>query len=147
MTKRYTLGFLFSTTGDTVMLKLKQRPEWQKNHWNGVGGHIEQLESPMQCIAREFNEETKCALDVAPPEWQPVCMISGEGWEMFVFYAMHERIYAFLPVDNEVLGWFRVDQIPPNIIPNVAWMVPMCLSLGRGERAAGFRIHEMERWV
>ena len=37
---RYVVGFVFNKSKTEVMLIEKQRPLWQKNHFNGIGGHI-----------------------------------------------------------------------------------------------------------
>lgn len=55
--EKYTVGFLFSENRDWVVLIKKERPHWQKGLLNGVGGHIEEGETPKECFIREFEEE------------------------------------------------------------------------------------------
>ena len=51
----YTLCFL--TRGDEVLMLRRRRPPNQ-GLWNGVGGHIEPGEPPLQSVLREVREET-----------------------------------------------------------------------------------------
>ena len=53
--KKYVVGFLFQ--GDKVALIQKNRPAWQKGKLNGIGGHIEENETPLSTVDREFFEE------------------------------------------------------------------------------------------
>jgi len=53
----FVLGFLFSPALDKVVLLRKNRPPWQKGYLNGVGGHVEQNESPLQAMNREAKRE------------------------------------------------------------------------------------------
>jgi 8-oxo-dGTP pyrophosphatase MutT (NUDIX family) len=55
---RYVLGFVFSQACDRVLLIWKNRPAWQKDKLNGIGGKIEAGETPKQAMEREFTEET-----------------------------------------------------------------------------------------
>jgi 8-oxo-dGTP diphosphatase len=59
MKKEYVLGFAFSRDKNHVVLIEKQRPDWQKGCFNGVGGKIElQDKKPVYAMIREFKEET-----------------------------------------------------------------------------------------
>ena len=39
---RYVLGFLFNPQHTSVVLVKKNRPDWQRGFYNGVGGHVEE---------------------------------------------------------------------------------------------------------
>ncbi len=52
---RYTLCFL--TRGDSVLMLHRQKPP-NLGFWNGVGGRLEQGETPRACMLREVREET-----------------------------------------------------------------------------------------
>ena len=56
--KHYTIGFVFNKAKDAVLLIKKRKPSWQAGYWNAPGGKIEQNETPLQAICREFREET-----------------------------------------------------------------------------------------
>jgi 8-oxo-dGTP diphosphatase len=63
--KNYVVGFMFCKEVDKIVLIKKNRPQWQKDQWNGVGGHIESYEKPMDAMIREFREESGVNCD----EW------------------------------------------------------------------------------
>lgn len=54
----YVLGFMFNLAESKVLLVWKNRPAWQAGKLNGVGGKIEEGETPIQAMNREFAEET-----------------------------------------------------------------------------------------
>jgi 8-oxo-dGTP diphosphatase len=58
MKKMFVCGFLFSADKKQVALIEKERPDWQKGYLNGIGGHIEKNEVPLDTMIREFEEET-----------------------------------------------------------------------------------------
>lgn len=53
---KYTLGFIRSESNHVLLLN-RQKAPWM-GRWNGVGGKLEQIESPYECIVRETFEET-----------------------------------------------------------------------------------------
>jgi 8-oxo-dGTP diphosphatase len=65
----YVLGFAFSRDGSHVVLIQKDRPEWQKGKYNGIGGKIEHNEVPSHAMWREFSEET--GVNIPPDHWIP----------------------------------------------------------------------------
>lgn len=64
---RYVAGFLMDDH-DRVVVVRKLRPRWQAGLLNGVGGKVEDGETPHEAMRREFREEA--GLDL-------------EGWERF----------------------------------------------------------------
>jgi len=84
----YVVAFLFSETLDNVWLIEKQKPEWQKGCLNGLGGKIEENESPMDAVIRELNEESGVLLQ--PSQLFEVGVMSGlnndnTGFKVHVF--------------------------------------------------------------
>lgn len=58
MNMNYVLGFMFSPDMERVVLIRKTKPEFQKGKLNGVGGKIEENETPIKAMIREFQVET-----------------------------------------------------------------------------------------
>jgi 8-oxo-dGTP diphosphatase len=55
----YVAGFLFDSKRENVVLIRKNKPEWQADKLNGVGGKIEDGEVPAAAMFREFTEEDR----------------------------------------------------------------------------------------
>jgi 8-oxo-dGTP pyrophosphatase MutT (NUDIX family) len=54
----YVLGIMFSENEKKVLVIWKSRPAWQVDKLNGIGGKIEEGETPIEAMHREFREET-----------------------------------------------------------------------------------------
>jgi 8-oxo-dGTP diphosphatase len=134
----YVLGFQFDQTGYKVVLIRKARPEWQAGLWNGIGGRVEQSESPEQAMLREFQEETGVPQDHS--FWQPLAII--DTWmrdRVFVFSSFTDQVEHVLSVTDESVDLFAVSALllmGVDTIYNVPWLVSMALSV-RGMRARG----------
>lgn len=82
----YTVGFaFFAHPNEQVQCLLirKNRPDWQKGKLNGVGGKIKEAESSMDCMIREFKEETD--VDTTKDDWKFVQRESGEGYQLDIY--------------------------------------------------------------
>lgn len=55
---QYVLGIMFSEDEERVLAIWKNRPDWQAGKLNGIGGKIEDGETPIEAMRREFREET-----------------------------------------------------------------------------------------
>jgi len=71
----YVLCFL--TRGEQVLMLERRRPPNQ-GLWNGVGGHIEPGETPLQACLREVREETGFVLPTA----RYAGLLTWEGFEI-----------------------------------------------------------------
>lgn len=60
--QEYSLCFIFNEDLDLVLLIQKNRPEWQKGFFNGIGGKFEKNETITECTLREIDEE--CGLKI-----------------------------------------------------------------------------------
>ena len=75
--KRMVLGFCFSDDKKSVVLIRKNRPVWQEGRFNGVGGKVEEGESDLDAMIREFREET--GVETFAFDWRPFCSFGGLG--------------------------------------------------------------------
>ncbi len=118
----YVVGFYY--LGSSVLLIRKNRPEWQKGKWNGVGGHIEAGETSVQAMRREFREET--GTDVSEKRWQNFAIYRGKGWEVH-FYRCEGSMDDVWPTTttDEAVGNFAFYELPLTAIPNLHWLIPM----------------------
>jgi 8-oxo-dGTP diphosphatase len=134
----YSTGFMFE--GTRVALILKQRPKWQRGRLNGVGGHIEEGETPAQAMAREFEEET--GFQTEPGDWKPLVVLSGDDFKVHFFYTWGELSLLETKTDEEIVVVPVSSVTVQNAIPNLTWLLPMAKSLTY-DRASHFEIHEV----
>ncbi len=124
---RYVLGFAFSSTHSDVLLVAKNRPAWQAGKLNGVGGKIENNESDLAAMHREFREET----NLKGFRWRKVVRMFGPGWEVVVFMATGDIHMHGNPTDEliRVYPSTMLGEISRSgqAIPNLAWLIPLCL--------------------
>lgn len=121
---RYVVGFALDEVGRVALIK-KNRPEWQAGKLNGIGGHVEEGEHPLDAMRREFREETGADLD---------------GWDLFVvmefpsaeiyFYRLRTSKYVLNALEtttDEFVGQYGQELLVPDsaIIPNLRWLIPL----------------------
>lgn len=128
---RYVLGFAFSKDLDEVVLIQKRKPVWQAGKWNGVGGKVEQGETSLEAMVREFKEET--TVETNQYEWTQFAVMSSTDWTIDVFYAVGEKFYDARTNTPE-----RVTMLPINYvfstletISNLAWLIPMAINAAK----------------
>jgi len=124
---RYVVGLHYVTKPDVVLLIRKTRPEWQNGKLNGVGGHIEIGESPIEAMRREFREEA--ALDILA--WRKFLVLSNEFFHITFFAHKGKRIEMpeIKSMTDEKLEWHPVRPLPDDTIPNLRWIVPLGLEM------------------
>ena len=118
---KYVVGFAFNEFETFVALILKARPNWQKGKFNGIGGHIEEGETPEQAMNREWMEETQ-ADEV---NWTLFCKLIGEEYEVYFYRGNTEIDHLESFSEGETIWRLPVDELPKNIIPNLNWLIPM----------------------
>lgn len=134
----YVAGFLFGVRLRDVVLIEKQKPDWQKGLWNGVGGKIEEGESPHEAMCREFMEEAGLFID----SWKRFCVLSGEWGCVHFFYATSKDLLGVKTVTNEKVAAFSLDWMPMTV-PNLAWLIPMAVNAANGrDSSSHFRVTE-----
>jgi 8-oxo-dGTP diphosphatase len=119
---RYVVGYLINSHTNEVCLIKKNRPPWQKGRLNGVGGHIEAGESPQEAMTREFFEEAGVTIN-----WRQFLVVTGNGYELFCFTAKTDNtnLMNIHTVTDEIIGWYSIESLPDNILPNLKWIIPM----------------------
>lgn len=85
--KLATLGYI-RKNGKTLMLhRVKKEDDMHKGKWNGLGGKIEDGETPEECMIREIKEE--CGLNAKNPLMKGILTFpqfsKGETWYVFLF--------------------------------------------------------------
>jgi 8-oxo-dGTP diphosphatase len=129
MKKMFVCGFLFSSDKKQVALIEKQRPDWQKGYLNGIGGHIEKDEVPMDAMIREFREETGLKFI----EWELICSELYDDAIVYYYKGFlspdYELKYLISKTTDEqpiIVSTENLDNI--KIIDNLRWLIPMALT-------------------
>lgn len=68
--KNFVVILLFSKTNDKILLVKRNKKPYQ-NCWNGIGGKIENNETPIEAAIRECKEETN--IDLTNPKLFVTC--------------------------------------------------------------------------
>lgn len=127
MKTNYVAGFMFDAARENVALIEKQKPDWQKGKLNGIGGKIEEGESPVQAMVREFEEETGCRETL----WRWYCDLKFQGATIHFFMCIGD-LSELCSMEGEQVRIVPVADIPRlNTIPNLRWLVPMAIDKDR----------------
>ncbi len=129
----YVVGFLFSHNLQQVALIRKTKPRWQRGRLNGIGGKIEELETPLQAMTREFREEAGGAAEQAP--WEEFAIeqaieandpaYKDTGFKVHFFCATGDLNSLQSQTEEKVevhfLDYFH--KIRGDLLPNIPWLV------------------------
>lgn len=130
--KFYVMGFIFDKAKENVLLIEKRKPDWQAGHWNGIGGKIKVIgnlseidPNPLAAMRRECREE----IGGFGHNWEHCLTFNCPGGTVFVFKAVsptEEIMYEQL--ETEQLEVWPVNALPDNVMANLKWIIPVCLS-------------------
>jgi 8-oxo-dGTP diphosphatase len=118
----YCLTFAFSDDNKEVALIKKNRPHWQSGKFNGIGGKVEFGEIPLEAMAREFYEET----GVSEFGFQKFATIDFSN-AIIHCYKININLKLLNSITDEEVYIFPVNDLPKNLVDDVAWMIPMCI--------------------
>lgn len=128
--KEYCLGFAFPSielANEEVVLIRKNKPDFQRGRLNGVGGKVENGETGLEAMVREFAEET--GVTTREFEWKHVCTFIIEDCHIHVFTSHHARFGACRTTEEEPVVIRDVSCLwSERKMENLAWLVPMCLT-------------------
>ena len=125
--KKYVLGFLFDEDFSEVILVRKKTQDWQHNLLNGPGGKVEEGESSLEAMEREFEEETGLKINT----WKFI-LYMGEPdiWNVDVFAAITNKDYLYkaTSMDYEPIVIMPVKEVLSriDIVENLSWIIPLC---------------------
>ncbi len=101
--KRYVVGFMFDSKMESVVMVKKNRPAWQAGLHNGIGGKIEDGETPVDAMVREFSEEA--GVESAAGMWAHVLTLRFPYAEVEFFACQNDEIFRTVKTctDEEVV--------------------------------------------
>lgn len=93
--------------GSTLMLhRIKKKNDMHEGKWNGLGGKLEQGETPEECVIREVREES--GLLIVKPRLHGFITFPAfdglEDWYVFLFTA-NDFTGSLIDSDEGVLKW------------------------------------------
>ncbi len=122
--KHYTLGFVV-ICGQVLLIQKKTGPAWMIGRYNGLGGHIEDDETPQECMYRELMEESGMPLKV--PAKEAFTFVSAGG-TVYVYLINVGIQFAVQDIDEGHLEWFDIANLPASACDNLQWMIPLLFS-------------------
>ena len=123
--QQYACGYLIGPDRRVVLIR-KNRPEWQAGRLNGVGGHVEPGETPVEAMRREFREETGLDVD----GWEHFATILWSTGETYFYrrFAADDLIDAVRTVTDEVIEVHPMEDTPWNDgVAALSWLLPLAL--------------------
>jgi len=146
----YVCGFLFNGDFTNVLLIRKKRPEWQAGLLNGVGGKVEDGETPYAAMEREFMEETGQFVGA----WKHFGKMKGftagcysKSFKVDYFGLQMDNISGFedfVSQTDELLEVIAVERLTPtrkDVVENVPWLVGLAIDSLKDGRPGFTIIH------
>lgn len=132
ISRDYVMGFLFDDNKEVVALIEKQKPDWMRGLWNGIGGKVEGSETAERAMRREFREEAGVDIN----NWKLFCTITGhngggdqtEDWFIHCFKAQSDGVFGVRTVESEIVKIFATDHLPRPLNSKVAWLIALAQS-------------------
>lgn len=124
----YVVGFVFNEDRNLVVLIEKRRPIWQKNSLNGVGGHIEIDELPIDAMIREFSQEAD--LNIPKDKWSLFATGVNESNsdKVYFFKAFVDLTGKIHTATDEPVYIIPIDQLKDyKKVYNLDWLIPLAL--------------------
>lgn len=124
--KHYVTGFMFSADFSQVALIEKRQPDWQAGLLNGIGGKIEENESAIAAMVREFEEET--SVKTTDQQWTLFAVIERPGHYIVNFFcSFTDAVFDVRTVEQERVLIVDSRELPKNVIFNLNWLIPMAM--------------------
>lgn len=128
----YVCGFMLKPAhaGTLGLFIEKNRPDFQKGKWNGIGGKIEVGERPIEAMVREFYEETGAI--TTGEDWTQTVILMTDSYTVYYYRAfVDEWPQGIHQTTDEALGYFLTDSILGGSVPvldNMKWILPLSMS-------------------
>jgi 8-oxo-dGTP diphosphatase len=127
MTQVYALGFAFDSKQENILLITKNRPAWQAGKWNGIGGKVEPGELPINCMIREFEEETGLRTEAA--QWSFITVLDNPHFVVHAYCMRSDDIFNAKTMTDEVVTCapVQLDLIRMHSLSNLSWLIGLAL--------------------
>ena len=128
--KKYVVAFLFTDSDlSNVWVIKKNKPEWQNGLLNGIGGKIEDGETPLVAMVRELKEEA--GVDITSEEMFSIGHMGGTNNDgsMFSVEIFTGITYKRLTTqESEPIFYIGTDEVKTyRTIGNVPMLIEACM--------------------
>jgi 8-oxo-dGTP diphosphatase len=124
---------MFDEVGDQVVLIQKNKPSWQADCLNGLGGKIEKNESPWMAMVREYQEEAGVLTDMN--HWTHYCDLIGDDYMVYVFWCKNDEYFkTSMTKESEKVCKVSISAFSCyTFVSNVRWLVHLALDENYGK--------------
>lgn len=126
--KKYVVGLVFDEHRNKVALIRKNRPAWQAGKLNGLGGKVEENESFLTAMIREFKEES--GVETNEEDWKAFCDLQGEDFFIRLFASIQD-LSKLKSVEDEQIEIVDISDLSlgrNDCVENLVWMVGIALN-------------------
>lgn len=105
-----TLCYLKKDNSYLMLLRNKEKNDINEGKWLGIGGHIEDNETPEEANKREIKEET--GFDVINAKKRGIIYFHlGDIHEVMHLFTCDEFYGEMIECDEGTLKWFKIDEV------------------------------------
>ena len=106
-----TLCYIRKNDHTLMLHRIKKNEDPNKGKWIGVGGHLEENESPEECIIREIREETGLKANKVSLKGILTFILPKWGNELTFLYVCDDFEGEITECDEGELKWIGNDKI------------------------------------
>ena len=94
-----------------MLHRIKKAQDENQGKWIGIGGHLEENESPEECVLREAKEETGLSLAGLRLRGISTFILTDWGNELTFLYTAETKDSDLPECPEGILKWVPIDQV------------------------------------